>query len=116
MQVTWTPAPCVPADCDDSNPCTTDTCVASVCHHDNVTNGTGCSDGIDCNGAETCVNGECTAGTPAVPPLQPESGGVDRNRYISFVVPDTNGAETAIRVTLTSLLHQNPADTDPNHQ
>jgi choice-of-anchor B domain-containing protein len=40
-------------------------------------------------------------------PLQPESGGLDKNRYISFVVPplDVVQQDTALRVKLTSLYH-----------
>src|SRR5204863_12632 len=51
--------------CDDGNPCTADTCdPVSGCQHSNVGNGTPCPDATVCNGAETCQNGACTAGTP----------------------------------------------------
>src|SRR5206468_3316731 len=50
-------------NCDDSNPCTTDTCDGlGGCLHAAVTNGTACSDGNPCNGNETCQAGTCTAG------------------------------------------------------
>ncbi len=51
--------------CNDNNPCTTDSCNPSTgCIFTPVANGTSCSDGNLCNGAETCLNGTCTAGTP----------------------------------------------------
>lgn len=53
-----------PIVCNDNNPCTTDTCVGGSCQFTPVANGTGCSDGNACNGAETCQAGACTPGTP----------------------------------------------------
>ena len=49
------------ANCDDGNICTADSCDAmtSACVHTSLTNGTSCSDGLFCNGAETCVAGAC---------------------------------------------------------
>jgi YD repeat-containing protein len=50
---------------DDGNPCTADECdpVTGVTHTA-VANGTSCSDGNACNGAEICAAGTCAAGTP----------------------------------------------------
>ncbi len=70
VTLTVTPFPCAgsdsgaPTSCDDSNPCTTDSCSASLgCQHANVMTGTACSDGNACNGAETCNgSGTCQAG------------------------------------------------------
>ncbi|HEY8428488.1 MAG TPA: hypothetical protein VIL20_08950 [Sandaracinaceae bacterium] len=55
---------CVPAGCDDGNPCTDDSCGASGCEHANNT--APCDDGVFCNGADTCSGGSCSmhAGTP----------------------------------------------------
>ncbi len=39
-------------DCNDGNPCTTDTCNSGVCSH--VAGGASCNDGLFCNGVETC--------------------------------------------------------------
>ena len=51
-------------ECDDSNPCTDDSCVASVCQH--VANdANSCSDGIACT-TDACSAGTCTS-TPACP-------------------------------------------------
>jgi hypothetical protein len=36
--------------------------------------------------------------------------GINKNRYISMSIPDTGGNPVAIRVTLTSLMHPNPAN------
>src|SRR5262249_42446217 len=53
-----------PSNCDDGNPCTTDSCDPVLgCRHTAVVNGTSCSDGNLCNGAETCQAGTCTSGT-----------------------------------------------------
>src|SRR5439155_26089412 len=49
--------------CDDHNPCTADTCNNGTYHHNNKTNGTSCSDGNVCNGAEVCQAGSCQPGT-----------------------------------------------------
>src|SRR5262249_37038376 len=55
-----------PVNCNDNNPCTTDSCFPGpgARSHGPVPDGTSCSDGLACNGAETCQNGTCTAGTP----------------------------------------------------
>ncbi|HLK09879.1 MAG TPA: hypothetical protein VKW76_00700 [Candidatus Binatia bacterium] len=52
------------AQCDDGNPCTTDTCVNNSCANTPVTDGTSCSDGDACNGAETCAAGVCVHAPP----------------------------------------------------
>jgi len=55
--------------CDDSNPCTTDTCSAGTCVHALVAAGTSCADNNACNGEETCDGqGHCKAGTPVTCP------------------------------------------------
>ncbi len=49
--------------CDDGNPCTIDICDPGLgCMHTPVEDGTSCSDGNRCNGAETCAAGTCTRG------------------------------------------------------
>jgi cysteine-rich repeat protein len=49
---------------DDGNPCTDDVCQDFVgCLHPPKPNGTSCSDGSICNGAETCQGGACAPGT-----------------------------------------------------
>src|SRR6266852_6617119 len=56
--------PGTPLDCSDNNVCTTDTCDPLLgCQHTPVLDGTSCSDGNVCNGAETCLAGTCTVGT-----------------------------------------------------
>jgi serine protease len=52
--------------CDDSNPCTTDSCdeANNNCINTPVADGTSCDDDLYCNGAETCQTGVCQAGTP----------------------------------------------------
>src|SRR5207245_1949642 len=53
-----------PLNCNSSSPCTTDTCDALAgCQHTALPNGTSCSDGNACDGAETCQFGVCVAGT-----------------------------------------------------
>ncbi|MFQ5478980.1 MAG: DUF4215 domain-containing protein [Candidatus Binatia bacterium] len=51
------------ANCDDSNPCTDDLCLASgACDHKN--NSRPCDDSNACTTADTCANGTCSAGPP----------------------------------------------------
>jgi len=47
---------CTPSSCNDSNPCTTDTCGSSgKCSYANVTDGTNCGNGLACK-AGACVS------------------------------------------------------------
>jgi hypothetical protein len=59
---------CTAASCDDTNPCTTDTCLANGdCVHAPSAAGVACSDGDACNGAETCDGtGGCVPGSPVI--------------------------------------------------
>ena len=51
-------------DCDDLNPCTSDTCTASVCGHSPLT-GSACTNGLFCDGTEICSPlGFCVANQP----------------------------------------------------
>ena len=54
------------ADCNDGNPCTTDTCSSGnhTCAISPLADRTSCSDGDVCNGMETCQAGVCMPGTP----------------------------------------------------
>ena len=53
-------------DCDDGNPCTTDTCVhGRGCQYANAPAGTTCSDGNPCTSGDACVAGACS-GAPVV--------------------------------------------------
>ncbi|MFO0593260.1 MAG: MYXO-CTERM sorting domain-containing protein [Polyangiaceae bacterium] len=53
-----------PLDCNDSNPCTDDTCdMAAGCKHVDSADGTSCKDADVCNGDEVCMAGACAAGT-----------------------------------------------------
>jgi hypothetical protein len=52
-------------NCNDNNPCTTDTCnPATGCVHTTLADGSSCDDGLVCNGTSTCQVGACTAGAP----------------------------------------------------
>ncbi len=52
----------VDADCDDSNPCTDDSCNAGACEY---TDNTGpCDDGLYCSENDQCSGGICSPGTP----------------------------------------------------
>ncbi len=48
-------------NCDDSQPCTKDTCDKSsgTCQHANLANTTACNDGNDCTTNDACNNGKC---------------------------------------------------------
>ena len=57
--------PGTPLQCADTSPCTVDSCDPLFgCQHAPVLNGTSCSDGLPCNGAEVCQAGVCQPGTP----------------------------------------------------
>jgi hypothetical protein len=57
--------PGTPLQCGDLSPCTVDSCDRVFgCQHAPVVNGTPCSDGNACDGAETCQGGVCQPGTP----------------------------------------------------
>src|SRR5439155_1595039 len=56
--------PDIPDVCSDDNPCTSDVCnPLSGCQHAVLPDGSSCSDGNACNGAEICHAGICTRGT-----------------------------------------------------
>jgi N-acetylneuraminic acid mutarotase len=46
-------------NCDDDNPCTTDSCVSGTCTHTAVANGTSCNDGNACTTGDMCTAGVC---------------------------------------------------------
>ncbi|HVR61560.1 MAG TPA: esterase-like activity of phytase family protein [Polyangia bacterium] len=51
--------------CDDSNPCTADSCGAGgVCQHTPVADGIACNDGNACTQVDRCMAGACTGGSP----------------------------------------------------
>jgi hypothetical protein len=85
-------------------------CVPNPCSGMVDCNVNGIDDSVDISsGTSSDVNGngipdECEVSPP--PSLQPEPVGVDKNRFISFIVPSspTRGT-TALRVKLTSLHH-----------
>jgi uncharacterized membrane protein YgcG len=54
------------ANCNDNNPCTADTCNSGFCSRTRLADGTACANATVCDGAETCQNGWCAAGTPPV--------------------------------------------------
>lgn len=56
---------CRNENCNDNSVCTADSCDPTLgCRHVAAPNGTSCSDGRNCNGAEVCNFGLCIAGTP----------------------------------------------------
>jgi hypothetical protein len=54
-------AQCVTPDCEDLNPCTTDTVVLGLCVHTPVANGTACS-ASQCVSGQACQSGACSGG------------------------------------------------------
>jgi hypothetical protein len=57
------------ADCADAEPCTADVCTDGQCDNPPA-NGVACSDGLFCNGADSCFGGSCSAhvGNPCTGP------------------------------------------------
>ncbi|MCB9729834.1 MAG: hypothetical protein H6744_15345 [Deltaproteobacteria bacterium] len=70
-----------PADCDDANPCTADSCASDVgCRHLFIS--APCDDGVACTSVDTCVTGACfgakTASCPfCPPPVSQEAGRIE---------------------------------------
>src|SRR5438094_2331660 len=55
------------ADCDDHDPCTTDTCDGTgVCQHTAAPDGTACNDGSACTQTDTCQGGTCVGANAVV--------------------------------------------------
>lgn len=52
------------ADCDDQNPCTTETCQNLVCIVTKLPVGAACDDGNACTFGDACSGGQCKAGPP----------------------------------------------------
>ena len=50
------------ADCNDSDPCTTDTCQAGACVHTPIPNCGPCAGAADCNDGNACTTDACVAG------------------------------------------------------
>jgi len=48
------------ADCDDGNPCTSDSCQQGSCLNQAVAEGTPCDDGLYCTNPDTCQGGRCS--------------------------------------------------------
>jgi len=69
----------VPADCDDSNPCTTDDCVNLHCSY--IANVLPCDGGNPCTGNDTCSDRACVGGPP------PDA---DSDGYVSDACPTGN--------------------------
>ncbi|HEX7480563.1 MAG TPA: esterase-like activity of phytase family protein [Polyangiales bacterium] len=56
---------CDPAQCDDGDPCTHDSCDATaLCTHSAAIDGTTCNDGNACTQLDACLAGVCTGGGP----------------------------------------------------
>lgn len=81
------------ADCDDANPCTTDTCSGGSCFHANSTGA--CDDGLFCNGTDTCSAGACSvhSGNPCPPPDGDGNCSESCNESLNNCTgPDPNGS------------------------
>lgn len=71
LNVACTPTGCQSAaDCNDSNPCTDDSCDAGTCV--NAENSNPCDDGDACTTGDVCTGGACVGGPP--PECSPGSG------------------------------------------
>lgn len=61
------PFPCTSSgQCNDANPCTTDTCSSGTCIYQVRPDNTSCADASFCDGAEVCRGGICSAPIPCV--------------------------------------------------
>ena len=77
-------------NCDDANPCTTDTCnTATGCVHTNNTNA--CNDGNACTQIDVCANGACTGSNPVI------CGALDQCHTIGSCNPGTGACSNPIQ-------------------
>lgn len=82
---------CTGPECDDGNPCTTDTCEPSTgCSH--ASNAADCDDGTFCNGTDRCGGGTCSvhAGLPCDAPAVCDES---MDRCVGCVVDDDCGPD-----------------------
>ncbi|MBI3834995.1 MAG: hypothetical protein HY287_11760 [Planctomycetes bacterium] len=100
--------------CNDGNACTDDSCnPASGCQFVNNTSpcdrdGDSCTQD-QCDGQGNCVFVQLVCNFPTTPLADPT--GVDKTRYFSFQITSSAtaaGSDTALQVTLVSLMHPNP--------
>lgn len=81
-------APGTPKNCNDSNPCTDDSCNASTgCV--NTPNSALCSDGNACTEGDQCGGGSCAPGSPKICADQDACNGVETCDPASGCVPGT---------------------------
>jgi alpha-tubulin suppressor-like RCC1 family protein len=73
--------------CNDGNPCTTNTCVSQQCQTSNLPNGTNCDDGLHCTAGDSCQSGVCTAGA------QLDCSGLDNECNIGICNETTDSCE-----------------------
>ncbi|MBI3834345.1 MAG: hypothetical protein HY287_08460 [Planctomycetes bacterium] len=100
-----------PLNCNDGNVCTDDSCdVMLGCRH--VNNTVSCDDGNSCTANDHCSGGVCAGTGSCAPPTPlPDPTSIDKNRYLSLQIASSAtaaGSETALQVTLVSLMHPNP--------
>lgn len=113
------------AECDDANPCTTDGCsyVIHDCVHLPLPEGAECSDGLYCNGLETCRSGVCGSGSApcysSSPGCQTSTCSESSHSCITENQPDGTACETTAfcegpgRCQAGSCAHEGPYPCDP---
>lgn len=88
----------------DGNPCTLDTCCSDAlcsllvplgCNHIPDLDGTSCTDGLFCNGAEECQNGMCQNGAEACTPLGCDEA-ADECSCPASILPDCRTADKSL--------------------
>src|SRR2546426_617552 len=68
------------ADCDDQNPCTSDSCNAGLCQYTQIAGCRLCSTAVDCNDQNACTTDSC-------------SGGVCQNTAMAGCTPCTTASD-----------------------
>jgi hypothetical protein len=73
------PQLCIPEDCNDGNPCTTDSCAGAACQFANNSNP--CDDGDSCTRNDLCSEGACSGTVAPVlyADIYPALGDLDVN-------------------------------------
>jgi hypothetical protein len=80
--------PCMPATCNDGNPCTADACTPSGCSHLPVPGP--CDDGDACTSGDACADGKCKGSVACYPSLT-FTGGATAGQPVTAVAKDKTG-------------------------
>jgi hypothetical protein len=89
------------AACDDSNPCTDDTCSGGTCT--NANNTVPCDDGDSCTAGDACGGGQCLPGAPTPPPAEMVGMAAPDKVTLSWTVNAQSTSYDVVRASTSAL-------------